>query len=105
LPQPPSDPEVQGGSRHGNKNFGLLTQVCTADHDDSFLERGAIYERLDGSSDLYCDDLGVGSRHVGRIVRDGAGFRLVKPAYLTTETWLTRAAAHHAVRNKLNGRA
>ena len=40
-----------------------------------------------------------------RIVRDGAGFRLAKPADLTAETWPTRSAAHHAVRNKLKGRA
>jgi hypothetical protein len=44
------------------------------------------YERLDGSSDLYCDELGVGSRHVARIVRDGAGFRMAKPGDLTAET-------------------
>jgi len=42
CPQSPSHPEVKGGSGHGNKNFSLLTQVCTADHDHSLDKRGAI---------------------------------------------------------------
>jgi tetratricopeptide (TPR) repeat protein len=32
CPQSPSHPEIKGGSRHGNKNFSLLAQICTADH-------------------------------------------------------------------------
>jgi hypothetical protein len=59
------------------------------------------YERLDGSSDLYCDEIGVGSKHVARLVRNGAGFQLAKPADLTVETWTTRSAAHHVVRKML----
>jgi hypothetical protein len=31
--QPPGDPEIKGGSGYGRKNFRLLTQVCTADHE------------------------------------------------------------------------
>jgi hypothetical protein len=32
FPQSASDPEVKGGSGHGNKNFCLLPQVCTTSH-------------------------------------------------------------------------
>ena len=53
------------------------------------------YERLDGSSDLYCDTETT-MRHVARVVRNGGRFRLVKP--LTNETWLTRKEAHSAGR-------
>jgi hypothetical protein len=46
CPQSPSDPEIKGGSGHGNKNFCLLTQVCTTDHDDSF-GKGALFQVSD----------------------------------------------------------
>jgi hypothetical protein len=58
------------------------------------------YDRLDGSSDLYCDGL-MDSQHVARLVFGGGSFRLSKPDDLTAETWLTRDAAHEAVRSKL----
>jgi hypothetical protein len=39
----PSDPEIEGRSRHGNKNFTLLAQVCTADH-CRILLNGALFQ-------------------------------------------------------------
>jgi hypothetical protein len=43
CPQSPGDPEIKGGSGHGNKNFRLLTQVCTTDHNDS-LGKGTLFQ-------------------------------------------------------------
>jgi hypothetical protein len=43
FPQSTSDPEVKGGSGHGNKNFCLLPQVCTANH-WSLFGNGALFQ-------------------------------------------------------------
>jgi hypothetical protein len=56
------------------------------------------YQRLDGSSDLYCDTE-TSMRHVARIVRRDGQYFCAKPSGMT-DAWATCAAAQRAVRSK-----
>jgi len=53
-------------------------------------------DRLDGSSDLYCDTFTT-SQHVARIVWCNGAFHLTKPD-VPSPSWTTRAAAQRAVK-------
>lgn len=62
-------------------------------------------ERLDGSADLYCDQIGkygkpVEQRQVARVVRDGGRYRLARPVGIDAaiETWPTLRDAARAVK-------
>jgi hypothetical protein len=57
------------------------------------------YQRLDGSSDLYCDTE-TSMRHVARIVRRDGQYFCAKPSGMP-DAWATCAAAQLAVRSKL----
>jgi hypothetical protein len=55
FPQPPSNREIKGGSRQGNENFSLLTQVWTADHSIFFFGTADRVEGMAGSILLRLD--------------------------------------------------
>jgi hypothetical protein len=57
YPQSSSDPEIKGGLRHGNENFRLLAQVCTADHCRILLD-GALFQVSDIAPILFRKYLG-----------------------------------------------